>query len=56
MDSRVSLSEIQNKNHFAFKKLFDELYPELVLYANNYLFDNAASEDVVQEVFVYPSQ
>lgn len=53
MDSKVTLQEIQNKNHFVFKRLFEELYPELVMYANEYLFDTGSSEDVVQEVFVY---
>lgn len=28
------------------------MYPELVAYANGYLFENASCEDVVQEVFV----
>ena len=53
MDYTVTLIEIKNKDHLAFRKLFNELYPKLVLYANIYLFDEAASEDVVQEVFVH---
>ncbi len=53
MDSKTTLQEIRNKNHFVFKRLFEELYPELVGYANEYLFDVGSSEDVVQEVFVY---
>lgn len=39
-------------NHFGFKRLFDELYPELVGYAYGYLFVSESSEDMVQEVFV----
>lgn len=52
MDSKKILGEIQNNNHFAFKRLFDETYHELVVSANGYLFDKDSSEDVVQEVFV----
>ena len=51
MDSKVILGEIQKKNHFVFRGLFDDLYHELVVYANGYLFDKDSREDVVQEVF-----
>jgi RNA polymerase sigma-70 factor (ECF subfamily) len=53
MDSEIILSEIRKKNHFIFKKLFETHYKELVIYANQYLFDKRSSEDVVQEVFIY---
>tara|TARA_R110001583_G_scaffold118216_3_gene269478 strand:- start:50461 stop:51021 length:561 start_codon:yes stop_codon:yes gene_type:complete len=46
------LKEIQNKNHFVFKKLFDEFYEDLVRYAHGYLFDRSRSEDMVQDVFI----
>ena len=46
------LQEIQNRNHFVFKKVFQDFYEELVKYAHGYLFDLDSSEDVVQEVFV----
>ncbi|WP_194526554.1 RNA polymerase sigma factor [Zobellia roscoffensis] len=52
MDLDNFLTEIQNKNHFVFKRLFDDMYHDLVTYANGYLFDMASSEDVVQEIFV----
>ncbi len=52
MDLETILGEIQNKNHFAFKRLFDGMYHELVTYAHGYLFDKSSSEDAVQEVFV----
>lgn len=52
MDSKVILAEIQKKNQFVFRRLFDGLYHELVVYANGYLYDKDSSEDVVQEVFV----
>lgn len=53
MDSTTTLREIRNKNHFVFKQLFEDLYSNLVIYANGYLFDRSSGEDVVQEVFVY---
>jgi RNA polymerase sigma-70 factor (ECF subfamily) len=52
VDPNTILREIQNRNHFVFKKLFEDFYGELVQYAHGYLFDNGSSEDVVQEVFV----
>jgi RNA polymerase sigma-70 factor (ECF subfamily) len=53
MDSKLILQEIQNKNQFVFKRLFETHYQDLVNYANKYLFNKDSSEDVVQEVFVF---
>lgn len=36
-----------------FKDFFEEQYPSLCVFANNYLQDKAASADIVQEAFVY---
>ncbi|MEM9143211.1 MAG: RNA polymerase sigma-70 factor [Bacteroidota bacterium] len=36
-----------------FKRLFEDLYGDLVNYANEYLYHVNSSEDVVQEVFIY---
>ncbi|MDE3742771.1 RNA polymerase sigma factor [Maribacter polysaccharolyticus] len=47
------LEEISNKNEKVFKTFFKKHYPELIVYANGYLFDKDASEDLVQEVFIY---
>ena len=52
MDPREILFEIRNKNHLAFKELFQNHYFELVVYANQYLFDKGLSEDIVQDVYV----
>jgi len=52
LNSKVIFREIQHKNHFVFKRLFEDFYPELVVYANEYLFDVGFSEDIVQEIFV----
>ena len=53
MDSNATLREIKNENSTVFRRLFEDLYTELVKHANNYIFDKSSSEDVVQEVFVY---
>ena len=53
MNSTTTLRAIRNQDHFVFKRLFDEMYADLVLYAHGYLFQTAQSEDVVQEVFIH---
>lgn len=53
MDSKLILQEMQNKNQFVFKRLFETHYQDLVAYANKYLYSKDSSEDVVQEVFVF---
>ncbi len=47
------LQEIKKQNSRVFKVFFKKHYENLVIYANGYLFDKDASEDVVQEVFIY---
>ena len=47
------LEEISKRNRKVFKTFFNKHYKELVVYANGYLFDKPASEDVVQEVYIY---
>jgi len=36
-----------------FEDFFEEQYPSLCIFANNYLQDKAVSADIVQEAFVY---
>lgn len=47
------LNEISKRNKKVFENFFKNHYENLVMYANGYLFDKAASEDLVQEVFIY---
>lgn len=47
------IDEIKKGNRQVFKNFFNKNYEDLVIYANGYLFDKQASEDVVQEVFIY---
>ena len=52
LDSITTFTEIQKQNKFVFKKLYESLYEDLVFFANGYLFDISASEDIVQETFI----
>lgn len=45
--------EIKKGNRQVYKSFFNKNYKSLVAYANGFLFDQQASEDVVQEVFIY---
>ena len=47
------ISEINKRNKYVFKKLFNKHYKGLVIYANGYLFDMYSSKDIVQDVFIY---
>lgn len=47
------LQEIKNRNRNVFKTFFNKNYEAFVIYANGYLYDKAASEDVAQEVLIY---
>jgi len=47
------IQEIKKRNKEVFKTFFNKYYEAYVIYANGYLFDKAASEDIAQDVFVY---
>ncbi|MCI9846897.1 RNA polymerase sigma-70 factor [Flavobacterium pectinovorum] len=52
MEIDIVFKELQNQNKSVYKNVFNHFYRGLVLYANNFLFDQQTSEDVVQEVFI----
>lgn len=53
LDINIVLKELQNQNKTVYKNVFNHFYKGLVLYANNFLFDQQTSEDVVQDVFIW---
>ena len=53
MKSEIIIKELTKRNIKVYKEVFNNYYENLVVYANNYLFDTSASEDIVQEVFIY---
>ena len=52
-EDRLLVVEIENGNQSVFEKLYHEYYTILVEFANKFLLNQGASEDVVQGVFVY---
>ncbi len=44
---------MHNRHKYEFKELFMQYYEELVIYAENHLFNRSQSEDLVQEMFIY---
>lgn len=47
------IQEIRKGNRKVFKIFFNKHYEVFVIYANGYLFDKKASEDIIQDVFIY---
>lgn len=53
VEDKILLSEIRNRNRKVFEALFHEYYPHLTRYAEGFLFDKQACEDIVQNLFIY---
>lgn len=51
MDVQGTIQEGSNLEEGAFKALFDAHYQRLVLFADSFLLDTSAAEDIVQTVF-----
>ncbi|MBT1689125.1 sigma-70 family RNA polymerase sigma factor [Dawidia soli] len=51
MDVQGTIQEGSNLEEGAFKSLFDAHYQRLVLFADSFLLDTSAAEDIVQTVF-----
>lgn len=50
MDKGTPITDIRDKA--TYKRVFNQFYRELVVYAHNFLYDLQASEDLVQDIFV----
>lgn len=53
VEDKILLGEIRNRNRKVFEALFYEYYPHLIRYAEGFVFDKAACEDIVQNLFIY---
>lgn len=53
VEDKILLGEIKNRNRKVFEALFYEYYPHLTRYAEGFLFDKQACEDIVQNLFIY---
>ncbi|MBN1952890.1 MAG: RNA polymerase sigma-70 factor [Bacteroidales bacterium] len=53
MSDKTLIRRIKNGNKACFRKLFDLYYQRLLCYANSYLDDPDAAEDIVQDMFIH---
>lgn len=53
VEDKILLGEIINRNRKVFEALFYEYYPHLIRYAEGFIFDKQACEDIVQTLFIY---
>ena len=53
VEDKIVFSEIKNRNRKVYEALFRDYYPQLVRFAEGYIFDKHVCEDIVQNLFVY---
>ena len=51
VEDKILLNEIKKRNRKVFEALYYEYYPHLTRYAEGFLFDKQACEDIVQNLF-----
>ena len=53
VEEKILFNEIKNRNRDVYEALFCNYYSKLVRFAEGYLFDKHASEDIVQDLFIH---
>lgn len=53
IEDKILFNEIRNRNLKVYEALFGNYYPQLVRFAEGYLFDKQECEDIVQNLFIY---
>jgi RNA polymerase sigma-70 factor (family 1) len=53
IEDKILFNEIKNRNLKVYEALFSNYYPQLVKFAEGYLFDKQECEDIVQNLFIY---
>lgn len=53
IEDKILFNEIKNRNLKVYEALFSNYYPQLVRFAEGYLFDKQECEDIVQNLFIY---
>lgn len=53
VEDKILLNEIKKRNLKVYESLFCSYYPHLVRFAEGYIFDKQASEDIVQNLFIF---
>ena len=53
VEDKILFNEIKNRNLKVYEALFSNYYPQLVRFAEGYVFDKQACEDIVLNLFIY---
>jgi len=53
IEDKILFNEIKSRNLKVYEALFSNYYPQLVKFAEGYLFDKQECEDIVQNLFIY---
>jgi len=53
IEDKILFLEIKNRNLKVYEALFSNYYPHLVRFAEGYIFDTQACEDIVQNLFIH---
>lgn len=53
IEDKLLIREIQKRNKEVFEALFHDYYPELIKFAEGFVFDSEICEDIVQNIFIY---
>jgi RNA polymerase sigma-70 factor (family 1) len=53
VEDKILFNEIKNRNLKVYEALFSNYYPQLVRFAEGYIFDKQECEDIVQTLFIY---
>ena len=53
VEDKILFNEIKNRNLKVYEALFCNYYPQLVRFAEGYIFDKQACEDIVQNLFIH---
>lgn len=52
-EDKILYNEIKNRNLQVYESLFRGYHPQLVRFAESYIFDKQECEDIVQNLFIY---
>jgi len=53
VEDKILFAEIKNRNLKVYEALFTNYYPQLVRFAEGYIFDKQECEDIVQNLFIH---
>jgi RNA polymerase sigma-70 factor (family 1) len=52
VEDKILFNEIKNRNLEVYEALFNNYYPQLLKFAEGYIFDRHECEDIVQTIFI----